>query len=180
MMRYAFVLSLLLALAQTTQAQSVGEKTVGEMRNLLRSEKDWILFAFGTVHAAGAIGQTCRNPRTAAELAAHLRYVAKPEASMGEALQAYWQAGGCELGWEPQDIALLEREYRRGYEEGRRSVISRLWTIRTAVEAAALEEAMRLAEAPGADADTLAAGLVAGARLWELRHGPMPARKDWR
>lgn len=152
------------------QARPAGMVTLGDMDEIFRrasssavqQENSWTFFAWGAMEGGKAVGMGCERSFLTAELAAYLRYRADRSGPPSRAFEAYFRDHDCraEVPAATQD-ELVER--------GEARAARLLLIVRESDDPAWLRGAVRDAEQPGATAMEKAMGVVAGARLLELK-----------
>ncbi len=186
-------LVMLMSLSHSSGAWSgervVGTKSVGSYREdfapYTGEERRiyWVLLADGAMNGVVSVGGVCRQPFTVGEIAAYLQYTAKDTQSVARALTEFWVGRQCSVpGVCPaeREMELYNAGHTKGFSEGMASGARMagefLLTIRTSEDDALLELLVEKAQSPDATDIDKASGVVAGARLLELRRdGPAPA-----
>lgn len=172
------VLIIVIATPLGALAQTPTYKTVDQLRNFVGRypvyrEVSWGAFASGAINGVNAAGWVCDPPAGAplpvsGELEAHLRYAAAPTDEISLAIRKYLTARGCRsVQAEASDEEWLEA-WKTGWSDGWKGLAKELLLVRIMEDHAVLEELVRRAGEPGADAVAQVIGLVAGARLLEL------------
>lgn len=124
----------------------------------------WNYFAFGAMRGHEAAGRTCSIPFSAGELAAHMRFTADPQARLTDTLAAFFAAHDCTAADGARGRGGL------GFSDGWEAAANVTLVIRTSCDENELKGFVSRGES--ADALGRAAGVVAGARLLELKSQP--------
>lgn len=156
-------------------AVSLRDKTVGNLKaevslTMGLADTVWTFLTSGAVHGAVSAGLSCKQEFSVGELLAYLRFTAKDTQTVAEALSQFWSGRGCTVGgdagayWKGWSEGLTE-----GWDAAVNSAASDLLRLRETEDTSWLEKIVQSADAAGADALTKAKGVVAGARLLELK-----------
>lgn len=151
--------------------QAFGTTSVGSLRGELsrlstpEATERWTYFAAGAAEDHRSRGDTCERGYSLPEFVAYLRYTAKADQLVSEALSDFWTTHGCRR--QSQKAAPPDPCNQCG-SEAWESAGRLLLAVRQSEDIALLQALVREAEVHPADPIALTKGLVARARLEEM------------
>ena len=168
------LLAVLTFTPSVTLAGEAGEVLMGGLRKMM-SPREWVYYAGGATAVFQALNLRCVQNFTTAEMAAYLQYTAPVNHSDIQAVGAFLRSRQCRS---EADADTIRKEFDSGWEYGWQGAAKTLLRIREMSDTDQLEGHILSGESTSASAFDRVAGVIAGARLFELRRerGEIPVR----